>query len=118
MAKKFENSLSDALKGYWTNYTGLGRATRAEFWRCELVYGFFIGYLLLSVLPFLSVPWMLVSVIPNFCLTVRRLHDSGRSGWNFCFVLLPVIGWVVLLYFLLQKGSVKTNQYGRARIKK
>ncbi len=118
MAKKFNNDLSDALTGVWTDYFGWGRATRAEYWWCFLVYGLVVGAITSFVMPFLSSIWTIAYVIPNFCLTVRRLHDTGRSGWNICWLFLPIIGWIVFLYFTTQKGSTKSNKYGPARLKR
>lgn len=117
MAKKFENSISDALIGYWENYTGWGRATRTEYWMCILVYGLCVSQIL-SLSPLLSLIWLLVTIVPGFCLLARRLHDTGRSNWNYLWILLPVIGWVIILVFLCQKGDTKANKYGPARLKK
>ncbi|WP_137470881.1 DUF805 domain-containing protein, partial [Escherichia coli] len=44
--------------------------------------------------------------------TVRRLHDTGRSGWWFILYFIPVIGDLVLLIFTVQKGNEGENQFG------
>jgi uncharacterized membrane protein YhaH (DUF805 family) len=43
---------------------------------------------------------------------VRRLHDTGRSGWWFFIVLIPLLGSIALLIFTLQDSEQGTNQYG------
>jgi len=50
--------------------------------------------------------------IPALAVTVRRLHDTGRSGWWLLLFLIPVIGFIVLLVFYCQ-DSKPDNQYGR-----
>ena len=45
-------------------------------------------------------------------MTVRRLHDTGRSGWWILLSLIPVIGALVLLYFMVISGQPQANEYG------
>lgn len=47
------------------------------------------------------------------CLTAKRLHDSGRSGWNLLFLLIPVLGPLWVLRLTLLRGSEGANPYGR-----
>lgn len=54
----------------------------------------------------------LVLFLPSLGLLVRRLHDTDRSGWWVLINVIPIIGWIVLLFFLLQPGSLGTNRYG------
>jgi uncharacterized membrane protein YhaH (DUF805 family) len=118
MNKKFNNTLGDALREYWVNYIGWGRATRSEYWWAVLFYGVITGNVLGMLSSTLQSLWSLIILVPSFCLAVRRLHDTGRSAWNYLWVLLPVIGWIVLIIFLCQKGSTTKNKYGPARLKK
>lgn len=118
MKNKFNNTLGDALREYWVNYVGWGRATRSEYWWAVLFYGVLVGNILSVVLPELYTLWVLITLVPSFCVVARRLHDTGRSMWNYCWVLLPFVGWIIFLVFLCQKGSVSKNQYGPARLKK
>ncbi|MDG2332716.1 MAG: DUF805 domain-containing protein [Myxococcota bacterium] len=60
----------------------------------------------------LSGLYSLVIFIPSLSLLVRRLHDTGRSGWWVWIMLLPLIGLIVLLVFLLQDGESHENLYG------
>ena len=50
-------------------------------------------------------------LIPNLAVAVRRLHDTGRTGWWLLIGLVPVIGFFVLLYFFVL-DSENDNQYG------
>lgn len=54
----------------------------------------------------------LIFLIPGICVYVRRLHDTGRSGWWFFINFIPLIGPIVGLVFLLLDGNIGTNKYG------
>ena len=54
--------------------------------------------------------WSLATALPSISLLVRRLKDTGRSGANALFLLLPVIGWILLLIWTLEQS--KTNSAG------
>jgi uncharacterized membrane protein YhaH (DUF805 family) len=103
----------DVLK----NYVGFsGRARRTEFWMFALfnfivavvlyVISLAIGTLLLSDLYSLAV------LLPTLALAVRRLHDTGRSGWWLFIALIPFAGWIVLLVFDVSDSAPGVNQYG------
>ncbi len=126
----------DAVKTCFRNYvTFSGRAARPEFWWFALfVYG---GGLLLGLLdlalfgqtttvstetttavasqtsfaPFSSL-FGLAVVLPYISVTVRRLHDTDRSGWWYWIALIPLIGVIVLIVWLASKGTAGDNRYG------
>jgi len=54
----------------------------------------------------------LALIIPGLAVTVRRLHDTGRSGWWFLIVLVPIAGPLILLYFTIIESSPGENQWG------
>ncbi len=54
----------------------------------------------------------LIVLIPTLSLGVRRLHDTGRSGWWLLINLVPVAGWIINLIFDLQDSQPGSNQYG------
>src|SRR5262245_56973813 len=56
--------------------------------------------------------YTLAVLIPGIAVSVRRLHDIGRSGWYFLLALIPCVGGIVLLVFDLTPGDVGPNQYG------
>ncbi len=55
---------------------------------------------------------LLVSLIPSLGVTVRRLHDTGRSGWWCLIGLIPVLGFIVMLVWMLSPGTRASNQFG------
>ena len=65
-------------------------------------YQYFLG------LPFL---YAAATTIPSLSGLIRRLHDTGRSGWWFWIGLIP-FGAVVLLVFTLQDSQPGDNPYG------
>jgi uncharacterized membrane protein YhaH (DUF805 family) len=54
----------------------------------------------------------LILFLPSLAVLVRRLHDTDRSGWWVLINVIPIIGWLVMLFFLLQPGSLGLNRYG------
>src|SRR5436853_7471427 len=56
--------------------------------------------------------YTLAVLIPGIAVSVRRLHDTGRSGWWLLIVLVPLIGWIVLLIFMLSDGQPGQNADG------
>ena len=63
-------------------------------------------------LPVISYIVNLVLLLPSLGVLFRRLHDTGRSGWWWLIGLIPVVGTIVLLVFLLQPSQPYENQYG------
>ena len=56
--------------------------------------------------------YSLAVLIPAFAVSVRRLHDTDRSGWWLLIELIPIIGGLVLLIFMVQDSQPGENQYG------
>jgi uncharacterized membrane protein YhaH (DUF805 family) len=54
----------------------------------------------------------LALLLPSISVLVRRLHDTDRSGWWYWIVLIPILGWLVLLFFLVSAGTPTANRYG------
>ena len=50
--------------------------------------------------------------LPGLAVSIRRLHDLGRSGWYFLLILIPLIGTIILLIWFCMRGTVGPNQYG------
>lgn len=99
-----------------------GRAERREYWFFTLfnlifftlLYAFDLarlGETSADYIP-LSMIYALAVFLPNLAVTVRRLHDTGRSGWWTLIACVPVIGWIVLLAFLISDSQPGTNRYG------
>ena len=94
-----------------------GRARRTEYWMFFLVYfviALVIGVVegLLSIGGYLTGIFALVHLLPSLGVTVRRLHDTGRSGWWILLSFIPIIGALVLLYFMVKSGDNQSNQFG------
>jgi len=51
-------------------------------------------------------------LLPTLAVTVRRLHDTGNSGWKLLVALIPVVGIIWLFKIMLAEGAFKTNRYG------
>jgi uncharacterized membrane protein YhaH (DUF805 family) len=93
-----------------------GRARRREFWYFVLFN--FIIIIILSIIDqaigsaILSTIYSLAVLIPSIAVTVRRLHDTNRTGWWVLIGLIPIIGFIVLLIFTVQDSQKGENQYG------
>ena len=53
------------------------------------------------------------TVLPHLAVIARRLHDTGRSGWWMLVALVPFVGWIPLLIFMLLPSDTGPNEYGR-----
>ena len=89
-----------------------GRARRTEYWMFTLVN--IIITLVLAALSFgtLESIYGLLVFIPSLAVSVRRLHDTGRSGWWLLIGLIPLLGALVLIYFFILDSQPGDNQYG------
>ena len=99
-----------------------GRARRTEFWFFFL-FNCIIGLVLSSIEAIVGITsiagasifgslYMLAVFIPYLAVGVRRLHDTGRSGWWMLISFVPIIGSIVLLVFFVQDSQDGHNQYG------
>ncbi|MBD0842867.1 MULTISPECIES: DUF805 domain-containing protein [unclassified Streptomyces] len=94
-----------------------GRARRKEYWMYTLFYMIFAvvaSIVDLAVLgsQILSLVMALGLLLPSLGVTVRRLHDTGRSGWWILIALIPLVGGIVLLVFLCLDGEAGANKHG------
>lgn len=93
-----------------------GRATRAEYWYFTAFnLLFYMGASLIDVIimiPAASVLYGLIVLVPGTAVFVRRLHDVGKSGWWIMLSFVPLVGFVILIYFLVQ-DSCPDNEYGK-----
>jgi uncharacterized membrane protein YhaH (DUF805 family) len=103
----------------WKKYAVFGgRGGRQEYWYFVLFH--VLAYILLSIVAgvlgkvgasLLSL-YAVAAFIPGLAATVRRLHDTNRSGWWILISLVPFIGGIVLLVFLVLESQAIENQYG------
>jgi uncharacterized membrane protein YhaH (DUF805 family) len=118
----FSQAVSSVLLNKYATFSG--RARRSEYWWWYLFVT--IVFLVAGILDravgltysdfTLGGGWIatiaaIVFLVPNLAVAVRRLHDTGRSGWWLLIGLVPFVGFVVLLYFFVL-DSENDNQYG------
>ena len=100
-----------------------GRARRSEYW-------FFVLFNTLAYIAVIALDnilgltfqgiaygvlyalYSLAVIIPSLSVLVRRLHDTNKSGWYFLIGLIPIIGGIILLVFLVQDSAEGENEYG------
>jgi uncharacterized membrane protein YhaH (DUF805 family) len=97
-----------------------GRASRAEFWMftlISLIISLFLFVIDRRIMPgsgiqVLYTLYSLAVLVPSLAVSVRRLHDTGRSGWWVLVNVIPILGQIAYLAFLLQDSQTAANQYG------
>jgi uncharacterized membrane protein YhaH (DUF805 family) len=100
------------------NYTGFqGRARRKEYWMFVLFSA--IVSIVLAIIEgiigsqnVLTGLYSLAVLLPSLAVGVRRLHDTGRSGWWLLLCLIPIIGSIIVLVFTCQDSEPTANRYG------
>ncbi|AXF19244.1 DUF805 domain-containing protein [Burkholderia pyrrocinia] len=118
-------NFSEAVRSVLNQYAKFeGRARRAEYWYFALLSGILsvvgqvigamgrdagvITLLLLGVIFLIS----LALIIPGIAVSVRRLHDTGRSGWFLLIGLIPIVGGILLLVWMCSRGTEGPNRFG------
>lgn len=124
--------LKEAVVSVFSKYaTFSGRATRSEYWFfylfnvimclglvavCAILGAIFKGaagavggYTVGTILYWI---YALAAFIPNLAVSVRRLHDTGRSGFNLFWMFLPIIGAILLLVYFVTASNPGDNAYG------
>ncbi len=100
-----------------------GRARRREFWMftlfnaifaialsiVDMIVGLDIGNLNIGVL---NIIYSLAVLLPSLGVTVRRLHDTNRSGWWIFIGVIPFVGPIILLVLLFLDSTPRENKYG------
>jgi len=105
----------------WKKYAVFsGRARRKEYWMFAL-FNFVIMFAVCFVLVLIgarqavnmvSSAYQLAVFLPALGVAVRRLHDTGRSGWWFLINLIPIVGVIVFLVFMCLDSEPGSNEYG------
>ena len=127
---------TDAVKNcVRNNYLGFsGRASRSEYWWFMLflqivpIVGYVLVFAYISValgeegatmsfetlMNLLSLPSLvtLAFLLPALSVSVRRLHDTGKSGWMLLIALIPCIGLILWLVWMIEDGQAHANAYG------
>ena len=123
----FMDALTTVLRNKYGTFSG--RASRSEYWWSylgivvismvlqivALVGAFALGSLneglgaLFGLVGFVGVFALL---IPSLSVSVRRLHDTGKSGWMLLIILIPCIGFILWLVWMIEDGQAHANAYG------
>lgn len=114
----------EAVKICFAKYaTFEGRASRSEYWWFALFY-----FLVMIVCGILAIPFAdseagflfvmalmviasLAMIVPIYAVTIRRLHDIGKSGWFILLFFIPYVGALIGLYFVCKQSDFD-NEYG------
>ncbi len=111
------------------NYANFeGRARRKEYWMFTLINViiyiafmilmsiigviFELGVTILTLSPVISGLYTLAILVPSLAVSVRRLHDIGKSGWFILISFIPIVGTIILLVWACQEGMPEANEYG------
>ncbi len=117
ITRTFGSSIAMCFSKYATFQ---GRAPRAEFWWFYLFV--IIGMLVTSIIGGVSdssalggIAYGLFSLgilLPNLAVSVRRLHDTDRSGWWLLIMLIPLIGTILIIVWFCSRGTRGPNRFG------
>jgi uncharacterized membrane protein YhaH (DUF805 family) len=127
--KEVVMSFAEAVKSFWSRYTMFkGRSRRSEYWFIQLfliITNLAAAAIDLALMDgdvdrfianggggILGLIWILVTIVPALAVLVRRLHDTGKSGWWALIGLVPLVGGVVLFVFSVLDSTAGENQYG------
>ncbi len=101
-----------------------GRSSVREYWKFVLMH-FIIWGLLIAIISIVDlgqilnmsayVGYPLLGFVPQLAATIRRLHDTNRSGWWIILAWFPLIN-ILIIVFLAQSGNTEANIYGHAPI--
>jgi uncharacterized membrane protein YhaH (DUF805 family) len=94
-----------------------GRARRTEYWMFVLFFiliaiGLGIVDALIGTGGILYGIFALGLLVPSIAVCIRRLHDTGRSGWWILISFVPLVGGIVLLVFMCMDSTPGANEYG------
>jgi len=112
------NAYFDAMRRY---ATFRGRSTRSQFWLFTLVFTVLMAICFSldmatgigseEALPITGLCYAL-HLIPTLAVTVRRLHDTDRSGWWLLLLIVPLVGQVVIFVFTCQASTAGAGSFG------
>ena len=102
-----------------------GRARRQEFWMfwlftllfavaCGLIDGLTGTYSVEAGVGLVGGLFSLATLIPSIAVSIRRLHDIGRSGWFILLGLIPIVGIFIMLVFYFKDSEKGVNKWGRS----
>lgn len=124
-------SAFEGYKSFLKTLSGMfvGRARRKEYWGTMLFHFllFLPGVLFSALLMvsqaflilymiyiYLVTIYMMIATLPLWALSVKRLHDIGKSGWWLLIGLIPFVGWIFTLVWSFKDSDKCANQYGES----
>jgi len=117
---QFIGAYRDAVMQNYANFKG--RLDLGGFWRfflVNIVIAVILMILAVAIHPIfyiLYVGYVLAVLIPGLAAAVRRLHDTGKSGLLLLIGLIPIVGPIIVIVLLAQKGQADTNPHGAPAI--
>lgn len=109
-------SFIEAVKSVFSQYVGFsGRARRSEYWYFTLfnaIVSIVLSILVSATGSSLFSILSLALVLPGIAVTIRRLHDIGKSGWYILFDCIPLVGAIILIVWFCKDSMPGENQYG------
>ena len=108
-------------------FTIKGRASRSEYWWFHLMWVICYVILLLTAdqasqfayaLYWMTVGVLVISIIPLFTASIRRLHDCNKSGAYLFFSFIPFIGSLIVIFMLIPEGTKGKNRFGKNPLSK
>ena len=122
----FMEALTTVFRNKYATFSG--RASRSEYWWGYLGYVVIATVLQIFALvgaialidfgQIAALPGLIALVIilgmfiPSIAVAVRRLHDTGKSGWLLLIILIPCIGLILLIVWMVEDGQAHDNAYG------
>jgi uncharacterized membrane protein YhaH (DUF805 family) len=111
-------SFTEAIQSCFSNYANFnGRARRSEYWYF-ILFSFIVNVILVllgrasNVFSYLGSIVTLAMFIPNLAVSIRRLHDIGKSGWYYLISFIPLVGTIIMIVWFCQDSVPGTNMYG------
>lgn len=105
-------NFQDAVKLCFQKYADFnGRAKLPEFWWFFL-FCFLVSLALNVVSGGISWIFSIATIIPSLAVGSRRLHDTNKSGWFQLIWIIPILGWIAMIYLLVQPSDAADNQFG------
>ncbi len=116
-------TFGQAIRNFFTQYaTFSGRATRSEYWYAvlfniivDLAISLVFGLISTDIASVVSGIYGLATLIPGLAIIWRRLHDIGKGGGWYFMILIPLVGWIIVLVFLCT-DSKPDNRFGPRKV--
>ncbi|AIO19130.1 Inner membrane protein YhaH [Candidatus Izimaplasma bacterium HR1] len=95
----------------WKNWNVFeGRSNVREYWMAILINWILVLIVgaiggVIPLFRLIDAMYGIAVIVPSVALFVRRMHDIGKSGWNLLWIIIPLFGWIYLIYLLIQPSK-------------